>query len=167
MHQPMHQLMHQAREMRRKDKEVTDVKWMEDVLRQANFLHLGLSGDDGWPYVVPVCYGYKDMTLYFHGALEGMKRDILLANQRACFQVTVDAEVIRSDTAQSFSMYFKSVTGFGFVKTLEDIDEKTDALNILMDQYSGPHVNLRELKMPVWVARLDIESMTGKAKVKK
>ncbi|GHS90141.1 5-nitroimidazole antibiotic resistance protein [Synergistales bacterium] len=158
--------MRQMREMRRKDKQVTDIKWMEDVLLSANFLHLGLSGNDGWPYVVPLCYGYKDMKLYFHGALEGMKRDILSLNQKACFQVTIDAEVIRGDAAQSFSMYFKSVTGFGVVKTLEDIDEKTEALNILMDQYDGPHIDLREIKMPVWAARLDIESMTGKAKVK-
>ncbi|GHV45760.1 nitroimidazole resistance protein [Synergistales bacterium] len=157
--------MRQIREMRRKDRQITDIKWIEDVLLSAKFLHLGLSGDDGWPYVVPLCYGYKDMTLYFHGALEGMKHDILSLNQRACFQVTIDTEVLRSEVAQSFSMYFKSVTGFGVVKTLNDIDEKTDALNILMDQYEGPHINLREIKMPVWVARLDIESMTGKAHV--
>jgi nitroimidazol reductase NimA-like FMN-containing flavoprotein (pyridoxamine 5'-phosphate oxidase superfamily) len=151
--------------MRRKDKEVTDPAWMEEILRRGRMLHLGLAGEDGWPYVTPLCYGYKDRTLYLHGSPLGLKTDILAVNPRACFQVTLDAEVVRSEVGANFTMKYRSVTGFGQVQTLTGLDEKNAALDILMDHYEGPHFALGENHGKVWVARLGIESMTGKRSV--
>jgi hypothetical protein len=62
-----------------------------------------------------------------------------------------------------FSMKYRSVTGFGIVRAITDTAEKADALNVIMDQYEGPHLDVKAIeKMRVWVARLDIESVTGK-----
>ena len=155
-------------EMRRKDKEVTDRNWMEDILKRARMMHLGMAGADGRPYVVPICYGYKDNALYMHGASEGRKNDILADNPRVCFQVTLDAEVQPNDVAAKFTMKYRSVTGFGTVHSLTDPRERNAALNILMDHYGGPHVDYpenSEMHKKLWVARLDIESMTGKKSV--
>jgi nitroimidazol reductase NimA-like FMN-containing flavoprotein (pyridoxamine 5'-phosphate oxidase superfamily) len=95
----------------------------------------------------------------------GLKADLLAANPKACFQVTEGAETVRAERPEAFSMKYRSVTGFGIVRTLTGIDEKSAGLNILMDQYEGPHIDLREnprMAAAVWVARLDIEYMTGK-----
>ena len=155
-------------EMRNKNKEVTDRKWMEDILKRGRMLHLGMAGADGLPYVIPIGYGYKDNALYMHGAPLGRKNDILAVNPRVCFQVTLDAEVQPGDVGSKFTMKYRSVTGFGTVHSLTDPRERNAALKILMDHYDGPHTDFPEddeVHKKLWVARLDIDSMTGKKSV--
>ena len=157
--------MYKNYEIRRKDKEVTDRQWMEDILKRGLVMYLGLAGADGWPYVIPIGYGYLDNSLYFHGAAEGLKNDILAVNPRVCFQVTLDAEVKTADAGAKFSMKYRSVTGFGFIRALSDTTERNAALKIIMDHYGGPHTDFPEdndIHKRLWVARLDIERMTGK-----
>ena len=155
-------------EMRLKKKEVTDRKWMEDILKRGRYMHLGMADAAGSPYVVPIGYGYGDGAIYIHGASEGRKNDILAVNPRVCFQVTLDAEVVPNDIAAKFSMKYRSVTGFGTVRSLTDPRERNAALKILMDHYSGPHTDFpedSEMHKKLWVARLDIDGMTGKKSV--
>ena len=155
-------------EVRRKEKEVTDRNWMEDILKRGRFMHLAMAGADGSPYAVPIGYGYRDGAIYMHGAPEGRKNDILAVNPRVCFQVTLDTEVQPDDVGANFTMKYRSVTGFGVVHALTDPRERNAALKILMDHYSGPHTDFpedSEVHKKLWVARLDIESMTGKRSV--
>ena len=150
-------------EMKRKDREVTDHKWIESVLNRGVILHLGLAGEDGQPYVVPLGYGYRDNVIYLHGAVQGRKNDLADANPKVCFQVTLDAELVPKETGAGFTMKYRSVTGFGRIRSLTDLNEKNTALQILMDHYNGPHQDLNETNHAnVWVARIDIDSMTGK-----
>jgi nitroimidazol reductase NimA-like FMN-containing flavoprotein (pyridoxamine 5'-phosphate oxidase superfamily) len=151
------------REMRRKDRQVTDPEWLEAVLQGAKVLELGLIGTDGWPYVVPLCYGYEKGVLYLHGASEGLKADLVASGAKACFQIYLDAEVIQGKTASSFSMKYRSVTGFGRVTRLDGRAEKEKGLNVLMKHFDGPPMVLGENHGRIWVARLDIERMTGKS----
>ena len=44
--------------MRRKDREITDIHTIEQIVAGARILHLGMN-DDGAPYVVPMHYGYR------------------------------------------------------------------------------------------------------------
>ena len=148
--------------MRRKDREITDRSWQEQVLNEAMVLELGMVDDSGRPYIVPLGFGYEDGTIYLHGAPEGLKNDILAANPHVCFQAFVGAEIVRSDVGSGFSMRYRSVTGFGTVRTLTDLPEKNRALEVLMKHYDGPHTPLGDSHERVWVARLDIEHMTGK-----
>lgn len=50
--------------MRRKDREVTDINEILDIVEQAKVLHLGML-DGEYPYVVAMHYGYE----YADGAL--------------------------------------------------------------------------------------------------
>lgn len=150
------------REMKRKERLVTERAWMEDVLRCGQVLHLGLIGDDGWPYVVPLGYGYEDGVVYLHGASEGYKNDLVRENPKVCFQVFVDASVARADVGSGFSMYYRSVTGFGHLTAISELQEQNRALEILMRQYDGPHQPLTQTNPRLWVARIDILQMTGK-----
>lgn len=150
------------REMRRKDRLVTDRGWIDAVLNEAETLELGMVGADGWPYVVPLGFGYDGTSIYFHGAAQGKKVDILAANPKVCFQIYLDAEVERSEVGNDFDVKFRSLTGYGTITVLTGIDEKSAALAVLMKHYDGPHDPLGENHERVWVARLDIEHMTGK-----
>ena len=153
------------REVRRKDKEMTDPKWMENILKRGRVLHMGLAGEAGRPYVVTMSYAWRDGVIYMHGAPVGKKNDILAVNPRVCFQVALDVELAPAEVASKFSMKYRSVTGFGVVRTLMDPDEKREGLNILMDHFGGPHVDPKDVNDRVWVARIDIEHMTGKKSV--
>ena len=44
--------------LRRYDREITNLNEIEKILEKAEILHLGLL-DEGYPYVVPLHYGYE------------------------------------------------------------------------------------------------------------
>ena len=69
--------------MRRKDKEITDIKEIESILQGAQVCRLGMA-DNNMPYVIPVCFGYKEHTVYIHSASEGRKIDTLKKNPNVC-----------------------------------------------------------------------------------
>lgn len=153
----------EEREMRRKDKLVEDRAWMEQVLEEATYLELAMADEDGWPYIVPMGFAYEDGKIYIHGAAQGLKSDILAKNPRVCFQICLDAEVLPNEVGSEFSMAYRSLTGWGEVTTLTGLQEKNDALEVLMKHYKGPHTPLTEKNVShVWVARLDIQHMAGK-----
>jgi nitroimidazol reductase NimA-like FMN-containing flavoprotein (pyridoxamine 5'-phosphate oxidase superfamily) len=132
---------------------------MEDVLHGGQVIQIAMTDAEGGPYLVTMGYGFKDGVIFLHGAHQGRKNDILAVNPRVCFHVATDIVVLR----QEKSMRYRSVTGFGRISTVTDLVEKNAGLKILMDHYDGPHEDLDEKGLArVWVARLDIENMTGK-----
>ena len=48
--------------MRRKDREVTDIRQIESIIEKAKVVHIGMI-DDGVPYVVPMPVSYTHLTL--------------------------------------------------------------------------------------------------------
>jgi nitroimidazol reductase NimA-like FMN-containing flavoprotein (pyridoxamine 5'-phosphate oxidase superfamily) len=151
------------REMRRTDKKVADEGWISDVLREGQVIYLALASRDGEPYVVPMGYGYDGRAIYLHGARKGLKNDIVASSPKVSFNVTVGVELERGGLGADFSMKYRSVTGFGEIREITDLDGKNAALEALMRQYDGPHADLTERnKDSVWVARIDIKSVTGK-----
>lgn len=81
---------------------------------------LAVTGDDGYPYAVPLNHYYNeaDGCLYFHSGKTGHKTDALARNAKASYCVLDDGE-----SAGDWSLYFHSVIVFGKVKFIEDRDE--------------------------------------------
>ncbi len=50
--------------MRRKDREIEDRAELESIIGAATVCKLAMSEDDR-PYIVPLCFGYKDGNLYY------------------------------------------------------------------------------------------------------
>jgi len=150
--------------MRRKDKEVTSRDWMMEVLEKGVWLELAMSGKDGWPYVVPLNYGIGDDFIIVHGAREGKKIDLLKENDKVAFNVAIDTEIIRDENDPSeFSMKYRSVSGLGTAKLIEDIDEKREALKIIMEHYHGPKEPMTEATLKATaVIKISITELTGK-----
>ena len=48
---------------------------------------LAVSGDEGYPYAVPVSYVYLDDTIFFHSATTGHKIDAIKRDSRVSFCV--------------------------------------------------------------------------------
>ena len=45
---------------------------IEAIIRKASVCRLGMLDGDT-PYIVPLCFGYRDDTLYFHGSMKSRK----------------------------------------------------------------------------------------------
>ena len=150
--------------MRRKDKEVTSREWMMDVLEKGVWLELAMSGKDGWPYVVPLNYGFGEGSIIIHGAREGKKIDLLKENDKVAFNVSIDTEVVRNEEDPSeFSMKYRSVSGLGTAKFIEDTEEKREALKTLMEHYRGPKEPMTEgMLKATAVIKISVTEMTGK-----
>ncbi len=125
---------------------------------------LALCGDDGMPYAVPLSYVYTDGKIYFHGAKEGAKHDLIAQNNKASFCVVAQD----MNVPEKFTTYFKSVIAFGTVAVVTDPDEIYHSVDMLALKYSPNEPDSArdaEIKRE-WnglkVLRLDITEITGK-----
>ncbi len=148
--------------MRRKDREITDRKKIESIIHKALICRLAMV-DENRPYIVPLCFGYRDMTLYFHSAKKGKKLDLLKKNNRVCFEIDVDCKIKSDNKACEWGMEYKSVIGYGKAEFIEDFESKREALKMIMDGYSDKLFDFTEAETRrVTVFRVKISSMTGK-----
>ena len=150
--------------MRRKEKEITDLSGIESIIEKSVVCRLAMS-DDGQPYVVPLCFGYADHTLYFHSAGEGRKIEILRKNNRVCFEFDIDPMVVKKGPdGCDWGMKFQSVIGTGRAEFIRDEASKRKALDIIMGQYGDGPFQYADAKVErTVVIGVRIEEMTGKA----
>ena len=149
--------------MRRKEKEISAKAEIESIIRQALVCRLALS-DEVAPYIVPLCFGYKDDTLYFHSAREGKKLEILKRNQNVCFEFDIGAEIERAGkTPCEWGMKYRSVVGFGQAFIVKNPDAKREALKIITAQYAEGSGEISDVALKgIAVIKVEISSMTGK-----
>jgi nitroimidazol reductase NimA-like FMN-containing flavoprotein (pyridoxamine 5'-phosphate oxidase superfamily) len=149
--------------MRRGDKQIKSKKEVEKVLQEAKILRISFS-EDNRPYLVPMNFGYQDNCIYLHSAPEGKKIDILLKNNRVCFEVDIQTEVVEDSKPCNWGMRYLSVIGFGRAQFLDDIEDKKDAFEVIMKKYSSqrsfeyPEADLKG----VTIMKIEIDRMTGK-----
>ena len=148
--------------MRKKDKEIKDVAAIKDILSKALVCRLALC-ENNQPYVVPLCFGYKDNALYLHCAGQGKKLDIIRKNNNVCFELDIDIELVKGEQPCNWGMKYKSVIGFGKAVFIEDADLKRKALDIIMRNFSGKTFEYPEQVVKnTTVIKVEIENMTGK-----
>lgn len=149
--------------MRRNDKEITDRKQIEAVIEDATVCRLAMADESG-PYLVPLCFGFRDDTLYFHSAGEGRKLGILRKNPRVCFELDCDTVVRTGEKACDFSMRYRSVIGYGRAVFIETEAARREALDIIMRQYAPGSFDYPAAMLDrIAVFKVEIDTMTGKA----
>ena len=148
--------------MRRKDKEITDRAEIEEILTRAQVCRVAFSKDN-IPYIVPLCFGYRDGRLFFHSALEGTKLDMITHNSAVCFEVETDLDLVAGPRPCAWTMHFRSVIGFGTASMVEDVEGKQAALECITSHYCGETSSFEGVDLSsVSVFVVDIERMTGK-----
>lgn len=152
--------------MRKKEYEITDFREIEEILNRAEVCRLGLA-DGGTPYIVPMNFGYRDRALYFHTGQAGKKIDILRKNSAVCFEVEIDAAIVRSDTACGWGMKYRSAVGTGRALFVEDPAGKKEALDIIMAHYNGAGAwEYRENSFDrACIIKVEIGTITGRKAV--
>jgi uncharacterized protein len=150
------------REMRRNEQLLSEAETVKILTTHTSGV-LGVSGDDGYPYTVPLSYVYKDNRLLFHCARSGHKLDGIARNDKVTFCVIDKDEVIQ----RTFTTHFRSVIVFGRARILTESSERQAALECLVEKYSPDFIQEgREAIKRNWnqvcLLEVDIEHMTGK-----
>ena len=157
--------------MRRKDREITDIKIIRDIIDKADVVHIAMY-DGKQSYIVTMNFGYEEvgeeMIFYMHCANEGRKLDILKKNPDVCFELDIDRVLKDAPNACGWSMFFKSVVGYGKVTIINENPAKSKGLSILMDHYdrdgkSTPYDFSKFIDMTT-ILKLTVDSMSCKIK---
>jgi uncharacterized protein len=111
---------------------------VENIISQADICYVGMVDKQNTPYVIPMNFGYKDGVIYLHSGPTGHSIDILNLNNNVCVTFSIDHELVfqHPKVACSYRMKAKSVICRGKVCFIENLDDKRDALNIIMSHYS-------------------------------
>lgn len=126
--------------MRRKDREVKDKEGIKEILDGCKVCRLGLL-DYGTVYIVPMNHGYsmegEKLVLYFHGANEGKKLELLKDNREVGFEMDCGHELVEGRLACQHSYRYASMIGNGTAEVLTDPAEKMKALACIMRHQTG------------------------------
>ncbi|NSL51942.1 pyridoxamine 5'-phosphate oxidase family protein [Calidifontibacillus erzurumensis] len=119
----------------------TDEKRIDEFLSNARIGYLGLT-DGELPYVVPLNFIWMNGAIYFHGAQEGRKIELIRANPNCCFTVAEEYGTLVSPIPAKTDTAYMSVMMFGVIERVNDIIEATSALQGMLDKYlPGYHNN--------------------------
>lgn len=156
--------------MRRSDREIKEFDEIVKVIEKCDVCRLGLN-DGEYPYIVPLNFGMQiedgKIVLYFHGAVEGKKYDLIARNHKASFEMDCSHRLVMDYEEKSCTMEYESVIGHGTVEILTE-EEKYEALCILMKHYHQEDFEFDRRVMPATtVFKLTVDACTGKKRMKK
>ncbi|MGI6205057.1 MAG: pyridoxamine 5'-phosphate oxidase family protein [Anaerovoracaceae bacterium] len=159
--------------MRRKDREISDMKKIVDeVIDKADVIRIGLADGD-YPYIVPLNYAYTfeddHLEFYVHGAAAGRKMDLLRKNPVCSFEIDTDHQPVFIPEKGYATMNYKSAMGRGKIEEIEDEHEKEKMLVEIVRRYNPPEgFRFDRRSLPVTeVMKITVTSITGKANRKK
>ena len=152
--------------MRRKDREVTDIDQILQVIEQCKILHIALKDEEGL-YIVPMNFGYvydhDQLSFYLHSAKTGRKYRAFHHFPEVAFEMDSGHELVEASTACAYSYYYQSVMGNGTIKEVEDVLLKQQALSCLMKHQTGKEFAFnKEMTESVAVFRLDVTQFSCK-----
>ena len=149
--------------VRRKDREITNSSTLKRVLKSTKYVTIALCRNDE-PYLVSLSHGYdeKRNCLYFHCAPEGKKLEFWRANSSVWGQAILDYGVADECDYAYTSVHFK-----GKVSLIEDLSEKSHAMEIMVRQLSeNPDTKLAKITpeklAKTTMGRIDLGHVTGK-----
>lgn len=156
--------------MRRSDREITDRNEMIEIIERCDVCRLALN-DEGYPYILPLNFGMRieegQIVLYFHGANEGKKYELIAKDDRASFEMDCSHKLVTNVDEGNCTMNYESVIGRGRIRMIPE-EEKYDALCVLMQHYHKEDFPFNRAVMPqTTVFKLVVEEMSGKRRVKK
>ena len=150
--------------MRRNEREITDRKEIDDIIRSCRVCHLAMCVD-GQPYIIPLNFGYDGRFLYFHTAPEGRKINIIKGNNRVSFEFDILHDIVTAEQACKWGAKYESVMGSGTAEIVDDLESKKEALECIMRQYGNGTWDFKEeILKKTLVLRVRILEISGKAR---
>jgi nitroimidazol reductase NimA-like FMN-containing flavoprotein (pyridoxamine 5'-phosphate oxidase superfamily) len=157
-------------EVRRRDRAKED-GWISSFLHAATWGYLATVGEDGQPYLNSNLFAFDEERhcLWLHTHRTGRTRANVDAHDKVVFSAAVMGRLLPASEALEFSVEYAGVVVFGTGRVIEEPEEATHGLRVLLEKYA-PHlrygvdyreVTPDELKRTA-VYRVDIEAWSGK-----
>ena len=151
------------REMRRK-RQALSREEISLILYRGTSGVLALSGDDNYPYAVPISYVYDGEKIYFHCAKSGHKLDAIQQNEKVSFCVIEQDKIVPDE----YTSYFRSIIAFGRIEVIKDEKEKRTAIEKLASKYAPEDTAIGRKNAidrewtPLCMLKMHIDHITGK-----
>lgn len=154
--------------MRRRDREIKNVDDIIKIIEKCDVCRLAFN-DEPYPYILPLNFGMEasngKITLYFHGAAEGTKYDLLRKDNHVSFELDCSHRLIKGEKSCDCTMEYQSVIGQGRLEIVPE-EDKIKALSVLMSHYSHTDGSFDPALLKVTRAmKLTVESVTGKSHI--
>ena len=131
--------------------------------------------ENGFPQIIPMNFVFINDAVYMHSHIRGEKLDNIRRNQKVGFEVDKSLEFLPSyfsdptDASLADTLYI-SVVMKGNASIVSDKEEKTNALNGLMEKYQpeGSYEPIKpdmDVLKGVEVIKIVPESLRGKYKI--
>ena len=128
-----------------RSRDLQDRARIEEFLTTQRIGVLGLAGDDGYPYAVPVNYVWHEGAVWLHGMGSGKRQRLLAATgpdgaaPRVCFTVFRDDGTVPDPVACHADTAYLSVIVFGTAVRVTDHDEAAAALRLVVAKFLPEH----------------------------
>lgn len=149
--------------MRRKTRAL-DLKTAKDLLLKAEYGVLAVSGDNGYPYAVPLNFVYADDAIYFHCAKSGHKIDAIKNDARVSFCAVPYATVAPSE----YTTMYESVIVFGEAEIVTEKAEQHRAAVLLSQKHACGteeeiEAEIERFKDALCIVKINITHITAKS----
>jgi hypothetical protein len=126
--------------VRRADRQMPDEAAIRDLLHRAP-LGVLATIHEGQPFLNSNLFVYDEArhVIYMHTARVGRTRANVEGEQRVCFSVSEMGRLLPASEALEFSVEYAGVVVFGEAHLVEDEQEATHGLQLLLDKYF-PHL---------------------------
>ena len=158
--------------IRRKDREITDKKLIEEFISNQKIIRLGYyDKNNNEVYIVPVNYGYtienEQYIFYLHGGKGGRKYELSKEEPNIGFEIDGQYKLVEAEKACDYSAKYQSVIGNGKIKILDDIEEKKKGLDIIMKHTTGKSgfEYIPRMVQNVAVYKLSVTKLTCKGNI--
>lgn len=159
-------------EVKRRDRAVEDEAWIVDLLSRAPIANLA-TVHAGQPFINSNLFVYdrERHVIYMHTARYGRTRANVEGEERVCLSVSEMGRLLPAAEALEFSVEYSGVTVFGQAQIVEEPEEATYGLQLLLDKYfphlrPGEHYRgiVPEELARTAVYRITVEEWSGKRK---
>ncbi len=135
----------------------------EEILKNGLTGVLAVTGDDEYPYVVPLNYVYENGKIYFHCARSGHKLDSIRRCSKVSFCVIDNDRIV----PEQFTTDYRSAIAFGIASEVVGDTEKYRIMRSLNSKYAPGLFDEGEKEIEkdwkiLCVIQIEIEYLTGK-----
>lgn len=116
-----------------KERGVYDRDAIHRILDQGLVCHVGFTGDDGQPYVVPMAYARQGDRLLLHGSVLSRLMRSLADGVAVCVTVTLLDGLVLARSWFHHSMNYRSVMVLGTARPIDDPAERAAAMEALVE----------------------------------
>jgi nitroimidazol reductase NimA-like FMN-containing flavoprotein (pyridoxamine 5'-phosphate oxidase superfamily) len=143
--------------------DIHDAKEIEEIIRKSISCRFGfIDGDE--PFVTPAPFGYEKNAFYFHADPDDRKIQIVRKNNKVCFEMTTDVDLLRGVNGLpcSWMLGYRRILGTGRAFILGSDEEKIHGLDLIVAHYAeGKFVFPHEKIDACEVVKVEIKTLNA------